>query len=77
MPPDIPLDALSPAKQAVPESIVPMGSVSIGLMPGEASSVEPSGIPVAPTDAADCWLPGVPSGEVAATLGVGKLIPPT
>lgn len=77
MPPAIPFDALPPDKQAVPEAIMPVGSASIGLMPGEVSSVAPSGMPVGPTDVPGCELPDMPSGEVAAMPGVGTLIPPT
>lgn len=76
-PPEIPLDALPPAEQAVPEVIMPVGSASIGLMPGEVSSVAPSGMPVGPTDVPGCDPPGMPSGEVAAIPGVGTLVPPT
>jgi hypothetical protein len=74
MPPDIPVDA-SPPEQVVPKAITLVGSVSIGLMPGEVSSVAPSGMPVGPTDAPGCKPPDMPSGEVAAMPGVGTLIP--
>jgi hypothetical protein len=61
----------------VPKAITLVGSVSIGLMPGEVSSVAPSGIPVGPTDVPGCKAPSTPSGEVAAMPGVGTLVPPT
>jgi hypothetical protein len=76
MPPDIPVDA-SPPEQVVPKAITLVGSVSIGLMPGEVSSVAPSGIPVGPTDVPGCKAPNTPSGEVAAMPGVSTLVPPT
>ncbi|ANW03764.1 hypothetical protein [Bradyrhizobium icense] len=47
--------------------IVPVWSAGAGLMPGDAISVAPSGIPVPPTGA----LGTMPSGEVAASEGVG------
>jgi hypothetical protein len=72
--PDIPVDAFPPAEHV--EASIPVGSVSIGLMPGEVSSVAPSGMPVGPTDAPGCEPPDMPSGEVAAMPGVGTLIPP-
>jgi hypothetical protein len=75
--PEMPLDALAPVEQAVPEAIMPVGSVSIGLIPGEVSSVAPNGMPVGPIDVPGCKLPDMPSGEVAAMPGVGALIPPT
>lgn len=75
MPPDIPVDALPPSEHV--EAIMPAGSVNIGLMPGEMSSVAPSGMSVGPTNAPDCEPPVIPSGEVAAMPGVGTLIPPT
>jgi hypothetical protein len=56
---------------------MPVGSVSIGLIPGEVSSVAPSGMPIGPTDVPVCELPDMPSGEVAAMPGVGTLVPPT
>jgi hypothetical protein len=74
MPPDIPFDAVPPARQ--PEAIA-VGSMSIGLMPGEVSSVAPRGMPVGPTDVPGCEPPNMPSGEVAAIPGVGTSIPPT
>jgi hypothetical protein len=74
MPPDIPLDAVPPAKQ--PEAIA-VGSVSIGLIPGEVSSVAPNGMPVGPIGEPGCEPPDMPSGEVAAIPGVGTPIPLT
>jgi hypothetical protein len=75
IPPDIPLDAVPPTRQ--PEAIMLVGSVSIGLIPGEASSVAPNGTPVDPTDGPRCEPAEMPSGEVAAIPGVGTPIPPT
>ena len=47
-------------------AIVPVEELDIGLMPGDASSVAPIGIPVVPTDP-----PGpIPSGEVMPSEGV-------
>ena len=54
-------------------AIVPVASAGAGLMPGEAISVEPSGIPAGPTAEPD----PVPSGEVAPMVGVGVAIPAT
>jgi hypothetical protein len=54
-------------------AIVPVGLVGIGLTPGEAISVEPSGIPVGEIDEPDV----TPSGEVAPSVGVGAAIPET
>ena len=52
-------------------AIVPVEAVGIGLTPGEAISVEPIGIPAAPTGA-----PGpLPSGEVTPSEGVGVTVP--
>jgi hypothetical protein len=68
---------IPPAGQVVPEAVMPVGSVNIGRMPGEVSSVEPSGMPVGPTDVPACEAPDMPSGEVAEIPGVGPLIPPT
>jgi len=48
--------------------IVPVDDAGIGLTPGEAISVAPSGIPVPPTGALP---PPMPSGEVAEIEGVG------
>jgi hypothetical protein len=44
--------------------------VGIGLIPGDASSVEPIWIPVGDTDEPDV----MPSGEVAPIVGVGAAI---
>ena len=46
---------------------VPVGVTGVGLTPGEAISVAPSGMPVPPTGA----LGTMPSGEVAESEGVG------
>jgi hypothetical protein len=54
--------------------IVPVASPGAGLTPGDAISVEPSGIPVGETDEPVAVMP---SGEVAARLGVGLAIPLT
>jgi hypothetical protein len=51
--------------------IVPVASPGAGLTPGDAISVEPSGIPVGETVVA------MPSGEVAVRVGVGVAIPLT
>jgi hypothetical protein len=53
--------------------IVPVTPVGAGLMPGEAISVEPNGMPVCETPE-----PGpTPSGDVALIVGVGLAIPLT
>jgi hypothetical protein len=75
IPPDIPLDAVPPTRQ--PEAIMLVGSMSIGLIPGEVSSVAPNGMPVGPTDVPGCEPVEMPSGEVAAIPGAGTPIPPT
>jgi hypothetical protein len=54
-------------------AIVPVASPGAGLTPGDAISVEPSGMPVGETAEP---VPK-PSGEVAARLGVGLAIPLT
>ncbi|HEV7603294.1 MAG TPA: hypothetical protein VGO49_23950 [Bradyrhizobium sp.] len=54
--------------------IVPVASPGAGLTPGDATSVEPSGIPVGETDEPVAVMP---SGEVVARLGVGLAIPLT
>jgi hypothetical protein len=54
-------------------AIVPVASPGAGLTPGDAISVEPSGIPVGETAEP---VP-IPSGEVAPRLGVGAAIPLT
>jgi hypothetical protein len=48
--------------------IVPVASPGAGLTPGDAISVEPSGIPVGETGEP---VAAMPSGEVAPTVGVG------
>jgi hypothetical protein len=53
-------------------AIVPVASPGVGLTPGDAISVEPSGIPVGETDEP---VVAMPSGEVAPMLGVGLAIP--
>jgi hypothetical protein len=52
-------------------AIVPVELAGSGLTPGDAISVEPSGIPVGETDEPDV----IPSGEVAPIVGVGAAIP--
>jgi hypothetical protein len=61
---------------AVPmvEHVVPVASPGAGLTPGDAISVEPSGIPVGETDEPVAVMP---SGVVVARLGVGLAIPLT
>jgi hypothetical protein len=51
--------------------IVPVTPVGAGLTPGDAISVEPIGIPAAPTGA----LGPIPSGEVAPSEGVAVTAP--
>jgi hypothetical protein len=66
---DIPLMALLvPEEHAVEAVIAPngVGPAAVWLTPGVASSVAPSGIPVAPTAAAG----PIPSGEVMPRAGV-------
>jgi hypothetical protein len=71
--PDVPDEGLPAAEHVVPVPVVPAVPVGIGLRPGDASSVEPKGIPIGETGE-----PGVmPSGEVAPMPGVGLPIPPT
>jgi len=48
-------------------AIVPVELAGSGLTPGDASSVAPIGIPVAPTDV----LGLIPNGEVVPSEGVG------
>jgi hypothetical protein len=55
-------------------AIVPVASPGAGLTPGDAISVEPSGMPVGETGEPVAVMP---SGEVVARLGVGVAIPPT
>jgi hypothetical protein len=70
--PDIP-DEPPVAEHVVPMPVIPSVPVGGGLMPGDASSVEPMGIP-----AGETREPGVtPSGDVPAIPGVGLPIPPT
>jgi hypothetical protein len=54
--------------------IVPVASPGAGLTPGDAISVEPSGMPVGETDDPVAVMP---SGVVVARLGVGLAIPLT
>jgi hypothetical protein len=54
--------------------MVPVASPGAGLTPGDAISVEPSGIPVGETDEPVAVMP---SGEVVARFGVGAAIPLT
>jgi hypothetical protein len=54
--------------------IVPVASPGAGLTPGDAISVEPSGIPVGETGEP---VAAMPSGEVAPTVGVGVAMPLT
>jgi hypothetical protein len=54
--------------------IVPVASPGAGLTPGDAISVEPSGIPVGEIDEPVAVMP---SGVVVARLGVGLAIPLT
>jgi hypothetical protein len=74
---DSPDDAFAPVGQVVAKPVVPASTiipavpVTAGLMPGDASSVAPRGIPVGATVA-----PGVmPKGE--AIPGVGAVVTPT
>jgi hypothetical protein len=67
---EIPVDPLPAAAQDVL-----VGSVIIGLMPGEAISVAPSGMPVGLTEVPTCEPSDMPSGEVAAMPGAGTLGP--
>jgi hypothetical protein len=55
-------------------AMVPVASPGAGLTPGDAISVEPSGIPVGETDEPVAVMP---SGVVVARLGVGLAIPLT
>jgi hypothetical protein len=54
--------------------IVPVASPGAGLTPGDTISVEPSGMPVGETGEP---VVAMPSGEVAARVGVGTAIPLT
>ena len=55
-------------------AIVPVASPGAGLTPGDAISVEPSGMPVGETGEP---VAAMPSGEVAPTVGVGLTMPLT
>ena len=68
------LDGEVPRVEQVPLLVIEIVPVTMGagLTPGDAISVEPSGIPAGPT-----VEPFMPSGEVAPTVGVGLAIPPT
>jgi hypothetical protein len=73
--PYIVLGAVPTVEQIAPPLgmvIVPVGLEGIGLTPGAAISVEPSGIPVC-----EIGAPMVPSGVVALTEGVGAAMPVT
>jgi hypothetical protein len=75
--PNIDEGAVPMVEHAVPLvgiAIVPVASPGAGLTPGDAISVEPSGIPVGETGEPAVAMP---SGEVAARLGVGLAIPLT
>ncbi len=61
------VDGAVPIVEHTELPIVPVWSAGAGLTPGEAISVAPSGMPVPPTGA----LGTMPSGEVAASKGVG------
>lgn len=63
-----------PRVEQVPLLVIAIVPVTMGpgLTPGEAISVEPSGIPTGPT-----VEPVMPSGEVAPMVGVGLATPPT
>jgi hypothetical protein len=74
--PNIPDGEVPMVEQIVPLpgiAIVPVGSAGIGLTPGDASSVEPRGMPVGET----AEPVATPSGEVALIEGVGVAAPPT
>jgi hypothetical protein len=74
--PNIPEGAVPTVEHAVPLlgiAVVPVEKAGAGLIPGDASSVEPSGIPVGETVEP---VP-IPSGEVAPMVGVGVAIPLT
>jgi hypothetical protein len=62
------VDGAMPMVEQTVLPIVPVDDAGIGLTPGEAISVAPSGIPVPPTGALP---PPMPSGEVAEIEGVG------
>jgi hypothetical protein len=73
--PNIPDGEVPTVEHAVLPGIVmvPVEEPGIGLIPGEASSVDPSGIPVGATEE----FVVIPSGEVAPIVGVGVAIAPT
>jgi len=61
------VDGAEPMVEHIVLPMLPAGEVGAGLMPGDAISVAPSGMPVPPTGA-----PGtIPSGEVTESEGVG------
>jgi hypothetical protein len=67
--PNIPEDEVPKVEHVVPLlgiAMVPVAPVGAGLTPGDAISVDPIGIPAAPTGA----LGPIPSGEVAPSEGV-------
>jgi hypothetical protein len=61
------VDGAVPIVEQTVLPIVPVATVGIGLTPGDAISVAPSGMPVPATAA----LGTMPSGEVVASEGVG------
>jgi hypothetical protein len=74
--PNIPTGEVPVVEHVVPLlgiEIVPVTPTGAGLTPGDAISVEPRGIPVWGT----AEPAPMPSGEVAATVGVGLAIPLT
>jgi hypothetical protein len=74
--PNIPVGEVPNVEHVVPlvgMEIVPVTPVGAGLMPGDAISVEPRGMPVWETAEP---VP-VPKGEVAPMVGVGLAIPLT
>jgi hypothetical protein len=74
--PNIDDGAVPTVEHAVPLlgiEIVPVKAVGAGLIPGDAISVEPRGMPVGET----AELVPKPSGEVAPIVGVGLAIPVT
>jgi hypothetical protein len=75
--PNIDDGAVPTVEHAVPlvgMEIVPVASPGAGLTPGDAISVEPSGMPVGETGEP---VAAMPSGEVVPTVGVGVTMPPT
>jgi hypothetical protein len=73
--PNIDVGAVPTVEHAVllGAEIVPVASAGAGLMPGDAISVDPRGMPAGPTVEP---VP-MPSGEVAPMTGVGLAIPVT